>query len=203
MNHLSRDGDCCVWSSRFPGSGSGSVAWARLCLPSFFLPSSWLTGRIYRWFEDLQMKNGSGRDGGHRRKLRITMQNLCPSRENGLWQSWLPAGTTMRLSILLSLLIKHVLEIWRIPSLNSNWAIFSFCCLAYLLFWTLTVKTHTKAFSRALGLCMQFQQSDDLFIHFSNHSNRARCRKQQTLSVCVWFAGRDQQNRVREAVFPM
>lgn len=148
------------------------------------------------------MKNGSCRDGGHTLKLRITMQNLCPSRENGLWQSWLPAGTTT----------EHPSQpsdktcagnMKGLPSLNSNWAIFSFRCLVYLLFWTLTVKTHTKAFSRALGLCMQFQQSDDLFIHFSNHSNRARCRKQQTLSVCVWFAGRNQQNRVREAVFPV
>lgn len=96
---------------QIPRSGSGSVAWARLCLPSFFLPPSWLTGTIYRCFEDLQMKNGGCRDGAHRLKLRTAVENLCPSRKNGLWWSCLPAGTTTRLSILLSLLTKHVLEI--------------------------------------------------------------------------------------------
>lgn len=89
------------------------MAWARLYLPSFFLPPSWLTGRIYRFFKDLQMKNEGCRDGAHRLKLRIAAQNLCPSRKNGLWWSCLPAGTATRLSILLSLLTKQVLEIGR------------------------------------------------------------------------------------------
>lgn len=75
-------------------------------LTNFFFLAS-----IMAHWEDLQMKNGSWRDRAYRLKLRIAVQNLCPSRENGLWLSWLPAGTTTRLSILLSLLTKCVLEI--------------------------------------------------------------------------------------------